>query len=378
MVPDLGEIRALARGHEFARAQALLGQYLRLSPSDDYAHLLMAQVAMDRPDPQPSVALNHLAKIQSSSGRDRAVVRFSMGKAYYQQKRYDLAESWWKEALGLDPLVPEAGWALLDLLDLEGRVEEAHQLGMRLYQTEPDPRDRIRLLLEMARLDIDKVAPGSQVQVFESLWREHPENLALSLVVGLALVHNSQPEEGLKVLHATLDDHPGSCEAWDGWLTGLDDAHELDLLREEFGRLPTVLRSDPRFAKHRGNVMQGARNWPMAVAAYRCAYTYEPFNGTVLYRLRMSLRVLGKPDELDQIDRLLTTYQNAFKQMRAVYLEALSTSTIGLAPHTELYRRLADLREQVGRFDESRAWNCLILHDVPGDARSLAAVARLK
>ena len=103
------------------------------------------------------------------------MVRFSEGKAHYQQKSYILAESCWNEALKLDPAVPEAGWALLDLLDFEGRAEEAHQLGMRLYESEPDPRDQVRLLLEMSRIDIDRIAPGSQVQVFEPVWIDQPE-----------------------------------------------------------------------------------------------------------------------------------------------------------------------------------------------------------
>src|SRR3954470_5986507 len=142
--PSFEAVRALARQRQFAQAQALMTRYLRVFPSDDRAHLLVAQVAMDRPDPQPEFALEHLHKVQLDTPKDTAIVRFFEGKAYYQQKRYDLAESFWKQALDLDPTVPEAGWALLDLLDLEARVEEAHRLGMRIYQVEPDPRDRIR------------------------------------------------------------------------------------------------------------------------------------------------------------------------------------------------------------------------------------------
>ena len=82
-------------------------------------------------------------------------------------------------------IVPEAGWALLDLLDKEGRVEEAHRLGLHLHEIEPDPRDRVRILLEVSRLDIEKVAPGSQVQLFEPMARQHPENVPLALMVGL-------------------------------------------------------------------------------------------------------------------------------------------------------------------------------------------------
>jgi tetratricopeptide (TPR) repeat protein len=376
--PDIGAICALAREGQFDRAQQLLACYLEAFPDDNRGHLLMAQFAMDRPDVEPQLALDHLGRIRSTTRKDAAVVRFSVGKAHYQQKRYDLAETCWNEALELDPTVPEAGWALIDLLDFEARTEEAHRLGMRLFEVEPDPRDRVRLLLEMSRIDIDKVAPGSLVQVFEPVWRAHREYLPLALAVGLALVRNSQSAAGIEVLRDALERHPESAEAWDGWLTGLDEGFRPDLLTREFARLPSSLAALPRFAKHEGHVAQEAHDWPRAVNAYRRAHAFEPFNGVVLYRLRTALRAAGETALLDRADRLLTAYRNAVNQIRPVYAEAFAIKTLGLEPHTELYHRLAGLREQTGRFDEARAWHRLVLRDVPDDALSTAALVRLK
>jgi tetratricopeptide (TPR) repeat protein len=376
--PDFDTICALARQGQFERADSLLTRYLRILPRDDRAQLLSAQLAMDRPDAQPQRALEHLARIRPGTPREAAVVRFSVGKAHYQQKRYDLAESCWKEALEIDPTVPEAGWALIDLLDFEVRVEEAHRLGMRLFEVEPDRRDRVRLLLEMSRLEIDKVAPGSVVQTFEPVWRQHPDYLPLALAVGLALIHNSQSADGIEVLRDALARHPDSADAWDGWLTGLDEGHEPDLLREEFAQLPRDLAADPRFARHEGTVAHGARDWSRAVKAYRRAHAVEPFNRAVLYRLRLALRAAGETAELVQVDRLLAVYQDALQQLRPVYDEALAIKTLGLEPRPELYHRLAALREQMGRLDEACAWHRLVLRDVPDDALSLAALARLK
>jgi tetratricopeptide (TPR) repeat protein len=376
--PDLGAICALAREGQFDRAQALMRRYLHAFPGDNRAHLLMAQFAMDRPDAQPQLALDHLGRIRARTPKEAAVVRFSVGKAHYQQKRYDLAETCWKESLELDPAVPEAGWALIDLLDFEVRTEEAHRLGMRLFEVEPDRRDRARLLLEMSRLEIDKVAPGSVVQVFEPVCRQHPEYLPLALAVGLALVHNSQSAAGIEVLRDALERHPDSAEAWDAWLTGLDEGYQPDLLRLEFARLPGNMAGHPRFAKHEGTVAHAAGDWPKAVKAYRRAYALEPFNSVVLYRLRMALRDAGETAELRRADQLLAVYQSAVKQLRGVYDEAFAIKSLGLEPRTELYHRLAELREQMGRFDEARAWHRLVLGDVPDDALSLAALARLK
>jgi tetratricopeptide (TPR) repeat protein len=377
-IPNLDDICTLARARQFDRAQQLLARYLRADPANGLANLLMAQFAMDRPDPQPQLALDHLRRIRPRISQEAAIIRFSEGKAHYLQKRYDLAEKYWKEALELDPKVPEAGWALLDLLDLEARVEEAHQLGMRMYEIEPDPRDRIRYLLEMIRIDIDKVAPGSQVPIFEPLVKEHPENLPLALVLGLALVHDSQGEEGLKVLRGALQHHPDSAEAWDGWLTGLTDGFQHDELIKEVARLPKALAADPRFAKHEGFIAHLTRDWGRAARAYRRALEYEPFNGPVLYRLRQALHSAGESAEAQRVERDLTAYQSAFKQMRSVYLEALKVPTLWLKPHPELCRRLADLREKMGRFDEARAWHHRVLRDAPEDPVSLAALKRLR
>ena len=62
---------------------------------------------------------------------------------------------------------------------------------------------------------------------------------------------------------------------------------------------------------------------------------------------------------------------------RDLYERADADKSLGVAPHPDLYREIADLREAVGRVDEALAWHRLVLKDDPGDALSLAAVARL-
>ena len=281
-------------------------------------------------------------------------MRFFEGKAEYQKGRYDLALADWTGALGLDPTVPEAGWALIALLDKEGRVPEAHALGMRLHEIEPDPLDRARLLLEMARLDIDRVDPASQVLLFGPLAREHPEDLELTLVLGRALVRDSRGAEGIAVLEAALKRHPDSPEVWNAWLAGLYGAYQFDRLVEEFARLPKSMADDPRFAEHEGMVAQNRRDWPRAVRAFRRATAYEPSNGILWYRLRAALRQAGDAAELDRVNRWYTSFEEAFRRMRPAYQAALAVPTLGVAPHPELYHRLADLRERMGRPDEAQ------------------------
>jgi tetratricopeptide (TPR) repeat protein len=400
--PSLDEIRALARARQFDRARSLLQRYLQSYPKNARARLLMASLATEPADAHPSLALAHLNAIRPESPRQAAMVKLYEGKAHYQEGRYDLAETCWTEAMRLDPLVPEAGWMLVDLLDKESRTAEAHRLGMRIHEIEPDPRDKVRILLEMSRIDIEAPDPLSQVQLFESLVKEHPEFLPLSLTLGQALIRANRSGDGLEVLEGALKRYSDSPEAWDAWLTGLYQASEADKLAHEFARLPSSLAGDPRFAKHEAMIAQIARDWPKAVHAYRRAFAFEPFNWGVCYRLRFVLRQAGEVAELERINRIYDAYKYAHKQMhgsfferfepgetpdfraedfnraRGAYYETLSIKTLGVTPHPALYQRLADLREKMGRFDEARAWHRLVVRDSPNDPVSLAALERLK
>ena len=400
--PSLEAIRALARAKQFNRARIQLRRYLDDNPKNSRARLFMAELATEPSSPNPTLALEHLPAIRPDSPRQAALVKFFEGKAYHQQGRFDLAESSWREAVRLDPLVPEAGWVLIDLLDRESRTEEAHRLGMRLHEIEPDLRDRVRILLEMSRLDIEVPDPLSQVLLFEPLIKEHPEILPISLTLGLALIRVNRSGDGLQILERTVRRYPHSAEAWDAWLTGLYQASEADWLVKEFAALPRSIAADPRFAKHEGMIAQIARDWTRAVDAYRRAFAFEPFNWGVCYRLRFALRQAGDIGEAERITQLYEDYKQASAQMRGsvherfepnetasfpaddfnrargAYYETLSVKTLGVTPHPELYQRLADLREKMGRFDEARAWHRLVIHDAPENPISLAALERLK
>jgi hypothetical protein len=149
-------------------------------------------------------------------------------------------------------------------------------------------------------------------------------------------------------------------------------------------------------------IAQFAGDWPRAAGAYLRAFAFEPFNWGVCSRLRFVLRQAGNTAELKRIDRVYETYKIAYRQMRGsyferfnaadasdlnggdfsqprgAYYETLAIKTLGVEPHPELYQRLADLREKMGRFDEARAWHEVVLRDSPGDPLSVAALHRLK
>ena len=297
-------MRALAREQRFGQAQALLDRYLRAYPANARAQLLMAEITTESTNSHPDVALLHLRTIRPDSPKQAALVQLFKGKAYYHLGRYDQAEMSWKESMQLDPIVPESGWALVDLLDKEGRAEEAHRLGMRIHEIETDPQDRVRILLEMSRLDIETPDPLSQVELFEPLVKQNPDHLPLNLMLGQALIRVNRSDDGLKLLEDTLRHHPRSPETWDAWLNGLYYASEADKMAQRIRSNTQRYGCDPRFAKHQGMIAQICQDWPLAVQAYDRAFAFEPFNWGVCYRLRFVLRQAGKTAEYERINRL--------------------------------------------------------------------------
>ena len=401
-VPSIDAVRDLASENRFEQAQTLLERYLRAYPHHNRARLLMAELTTQPTHARPDVALQHLRVILPASSRETALVRLFEGKAQYQLGRYDQAEASWRESLRQNPIVPQAGWALLSLLEIEGRLEEAHCLGMRLHEVEPDSRDRVRILLEVSRLDIKTPDPLSQIQLFEPLARKHPENLPLNLTLGLALTRVNRCKEGLKVLEETVRKNPNSPEAWDAWLSGLCEASEGETLCREFAVLPAQFAGEPRFAKHEGCIAENAREWVWAARAYRRALDFEPYNWGVCCRLRFVLERAGNLADFERINRRCETYEIAYKEMRGSYFDRLDPraplpvpgdcvkeqlgayyetvliETLGVLPCPEQYQRLAQLRERMGRFDEARAWHRLVLRDSADNVLSLAALERLK
>jgi tetratricopeptide (TPR) repeat protein len=386
--PDPDSAIPLAEAGRFDEAEAIVRAALKAEPGRPSANLLIAQILLKRPPPaegegteaalaRASDALNHLDRISRPPLRMQPLIPLWRGKALFRLGRVDEAEAAWNEALRLDPSSPEAGWGLLEIYYLETRTADARRLAMRLYEVEPDPHDRVQLLLELVRQDAQPPAPGSLVQWFEPVVGRNPEELGPSLALGLALVRNGDLDRGLDRLHRAVEEHPASPSAWEAWLAGLDDAGEIDELGQALGRLPAKLAAEPRFARFRGRFAQERQDWAGAAREFRRALQADPFDPKLRYRLSRALRQIGATAEAEPLDRSYQTYQAALSEVRPLYEEANAIKTLGVEPHPQLYRRLADLRERMSLRDEARAWYQLALNEQPNDPVSRAAIERL-
>ncbi|WP_422924095.1 tetratricopeptide repeat protein [Singulisphaera sp. PoT] len=375
--PTLDGLEPLLKARNFDAVERRLHEFLKSDPNNIRGNMLRAQVALDREDQDPDLALESLAKIRPLNPAMTAVIRLNEGKAFSALSRYDKAEAAWIEALRLDPLVPEAGWAVLGLYYVQGRREEAHKLGLALHASEPDPRDRVQLLLELLRQDAQPLSADSVITTLEPVVREHPEDLHSTAALGLAWIRHSRPEQGLKVLRPLIDRFGNYPEAWDALLTGLAEAFQFDELTMTLGRLPQAMSKDPRFERHRGVVAQNKRDWPAAADAFLLAWQRDPSDAPVLYKLSRMLRAAGRVEEAERFDPRVKAMEAAREEAFPLFETVNTDPAFGSVPRVTIYQRLADLRERMGREDEALAWHRLVLKAEPEDAISLEAIRRL-
>lgn len=376
-LPTLDGIAPLLDAGRFDEVEARVGAYLRAFPDSIQANMLMAQVSLSRRDQKPQQALDCLKRVRSTDPAVVSIVRLNEGKAYSALTRYDRAEACWLEALRVDPLVPEAGWALLGIYYVQDRIEDSHRLGLALHAIELDPRDRVQLLLELIRQDTQTLDINSMTPILEPVVRQHPDDLYTGIALARALLNNSRTEQGLPILRRLVARFPDNPIAWNALLRGLELVYLPDELGKTLDQLPKSMAGDLRFERYRGIVAQTRREWSTAADAFLHASKAEPADSYVVYRLSRVLKSLGRAEESERFDRQYRVMEEAKLESPALYKEANADKTLGSTPHADLYRRIADNRERLGRRGEALVWYRLALGDQPEDSVSLAAIERL-
>ena len=87
------------------------------------------------------------------------------------------------------------------------------------------------------------------------------------------------------------------------------------------------------------------------------AQAAEPYNRVVEYRLSRAVRHNGETAEAEQIEQRVRRRDLAIQEIRPLYDEATETPGLGTRHHTELYQRIADVRERMQLPEEARAWH---------------------
>jgi tetratricopeptide (TPR) repeat protein len=375
---DIDEIRSLSCAGKEDMALDKVESYLQTSPADSSARVLAAELALERSDPRPAKTLEHLNLVNTGDPALLARARVARGKAFYLQHRYDEAEASWLDALHLDPLVPEAAWALLDLYYLEWRDDEARWLALAQHEIEPDARDRVGFLVEIIRQEVEPPDPASLVARFEPAVRNQSDAVRPSLVLGVALVRSSRVSQGLDLLLQSAKRHPDRLEVWHALLTSLESAGDYPRLAEFWNQVPAAFRGQAGMARHEGNAAQARGDWATAATAYRRAWEADPADMTVAYRLARSLHAEGRQAEAAEFDGMVDIAGTARNELPGLYHELIAARNRKALPRGDLCERLARNRQSSGRHAEARAWHNLAVKAQGGDSYGTAASKRLE
>ena len=107
---SLKSLDALLAQQRFAEVEQRLQAFLRDRPDDLRANVLMAQVALARPDQKPELALGTWAEYGSLTAVRWPLSGSTRERLTRPWGRFPEAERSWLDALRIDPAVPEAGW----------------------------------------------------------------------------------------------------------------------------------------------------------------------------------------------------------------------------------------------------------------------------
>ncbi len=362
---DPAEVMRLARERRFNEASELGKSCLANRPEDVGLRLLLAQIELDRDPPRPGRALELLENAPTSPRRFAATWLFQRGRARLLLASHDLADADWNAALKLDPLVPEAAWALLDLYDLQGRRREERALALRCHEIEPNSADRVRYLVTLAERDNTPIDPASLIPIFRPLAEAHPEYVPDGVALASALVRDAHYDEGVDRAKLVLAANRESPEAWDGLLGVLDDAGRFGELASTVETLPPSLADDPRFYRHRGRAAQERGDFTAAARAYEAALDDDPSDPVVIYRLSRILRRLGRNVDASKLETMTKDRPKLLESLKSLVKESTRAAELSASRRVDLYNRFAELRDRLGRPDEARAWRRLAAESEP-------------
>lgn len=357
--PDLSGVDAMIVAGRYDAAEARLRDYLRVYPGDEFARLMFARMAVDRPEPDPALALEQIEGLHPLDVRRAAQIKAIEGDAHFWARRYDAAEPAWLEAIRLDPTIPEVGWKLLNIYAIQGRDDDSGRLALRLFATEPDLHDRVQLLLQLLRHVAHSIEAGSIVHQLEPVVRDNPGDMHSALALGAAMISSGRTEEGLDLLRGAVQSHGDNPDAWAAYLDGLVGTGGEEEVIRALDRMPGDVAKLPRFDSARGWLHERRRELDEAARAYRRALEARPSDAPLAYRLRGVLRQGGQLPDSDALAPRLDAIARFPDRIRDYYdrLDALPDG--GLKSSPQVYGEVAAMLRQVGRVPEAEAWERL-------------------
>jgi tetratricopeptide (TPR) repeat protein len=275
------------------------------------------------------------------------------GVAFWRLNRWQAAEDAWKRALQLDQTVPEAAWHLLSFYFVEQRWREAEELALALYPTEPDPRDRTLLLLELVREDTERLSLDATVQTLEPVVLVEPQNYHALRALGLSYAMLQRVNEGVELIERAIALRPAEPDAWFSLVSCLSETGQVDYLGSVWKRVPAAATKEPRFQRSRGMWAEAIGDPVEAERAYRAALENDSADRKAYYQLARLLRSRGADLEALEHENQARRLDNAREELALCYAKAGQQHD---NPSAELCRQFSQWCRVLGRLGQAELW----------------------
>jgi tetratricopeptide (TPR) repeat protein len=364
-LPDLATISRLMQKERYSEAEKLLRAYLRRSPHQGEARMMLARVLAARNDVAGSASELHRVPFWWPN---KPEALFREGQMQMALGRARLAEEAWKICLANDPYHPtppqhftRAAYELVELYKWEERREDARELIWRVYQ-QVEAADHAEILILGVWIELLRINPAEIVEKVSRFVAADADDREARLSLAHAEMASGNADEALRQIQICLKEHPNDLLAWREWLMILRKQGDEQALTRALSQLPESTQADPEIWTIRGAMREQAADWRGAEAAYDQAIRLRPKSAEVHYKLAIVKDRLGEHAAAEEHRKRYRELRDAREQLVQVYdayFDATRTPGAVRGDLTPIFERLATTCAELGFEREGKAWQRL-------------------
>jgi len=366
-LPDLATIARFMSRDQYAQAEPALREYLRRSPHDGEARMMLAKVYGARAD-----LLNCARQLHEVPywWPQKWEALYREGQSYLMIDRARDAEQIWLQVIKDDPLHPvpadvfhDTCQELLKLYAIQDRWEDAYPVIWTAYDRAPASEKSTWLIMRM-RAELERVAPKESIAQLRRYVAAAPDDW--QSLRALAHAELALGERALADRHfqACLQGRRDDVRAWRDYLAVLLEAGELERFLELLRTPPPAADGEPETWFFRAVASEKAGDWKTAAAHFNKAIELNPYLAKGHYRLAVAEERLGLRDQAKvhrKKSKEINEARGQFPAAYSGYLTSLDSSGSGASGPATAARRMATICETLGWSRAAAAWNRLVI-----------------
>jgi tetratricopeptide (TPR) repeat protein len=365
-LPDLATVSDWLRREQYDRVEPILREYLRRSPHDGEARMMLARVLAGHGDLLGCARQLHEVPVWWPR---KAEALLREGQSYLKIDRAKDAENAWLSALNDDPLHPippdlfhDISQELLKLYATEDRWEDAYPVIWMAYDR-ASPAEQPVFLAMRIRPELERVAPSESIAILRRYVAAAADDWEAIRALARAEQALGNPEDAARLFQMCLQGNPENVRAWHDNLSMLLEHGDQDAFLALLEKAPKDAEREPDTWMFRSVASEHVQDAQAAAACLRKAIELNPFVPRFHYRLATVEQRLGRHEEA-KIHRARTKELNeARAQLPAAYDDfyAASERTDGAAELKAACKRLASICATLGWSRAARGWGRLAI-----------------